>query len=219
MPPPQPAWPGGYDFARDAYYREIGAVGSVLGRDAARDPRPRTGLGAPRRARLSTTARNALTQRIAAAIGGPAGGVGAALVTGKRGLIRRADQRRAARRGDLPHRVDLGPAHGARRGHVLLARAGALRALAPALALLWPVKKIAAVLAMVGATAYCIFSGSDVATERSLVMTLVMFGAVLVDRPALTMRNLAIAAIVVLAREPEACSDRASRCRSAPSRR
>ena len=32
-------------------------------------------------------ARNALTQRIASAIGGPAGGVGAALVTGKRGLI------------------------------------------------------------------------------------------------------------------------------------
>ena len=35
-------------------------------------------------------------------------------------------------------------------------------------------------------------------------MTLVMFGAVLVDRPALSVRNLTIAAIVVLAREPEA---------------
>ena len=35
-------------------------------------------------------------------------------------------------------------------------------------------------------------------------MTLVMFGAVLVDRPALSVRNLAIAAIIVLAREPEA---------------
>jgi hypothetical protein len=32
-------------------------------------------------------ARNALTQRIATSIGGAAGGVGAALVTGKRGLI------------------------------------------------------------------------------------------------------------------------------------
>ena len=36
-----------------------------------------------------------------------------------------ADQRRAARRGHLPHRVDLGPAHGARRRDVLLARARA----------------------------------------------------------------------------------------------
>jgi competence protein ComEC len=35
-------------------------------------------------------------------------------------------------------------------------------------------------------------------------MTLVMFGAVLADRPALSIRNLSIAAIIVLAREPEA---------------
>jgi len=80
----------------------------------------------------------------------------------------------------------------------------ALLALAPGAALLWPVKKIAAVAAMIGATIYCIFSGSDVATERSLIMTLVMFGAALVDRPALSIRNLSIAALIVLAREPEA---------------
>jgi len=80
----------------------------------------------------------------------------------------------------------------------------ALLSLMPTLALLWPVKKIAAVVAMIGATIYCIFSGSDVATERSLIMTLVMFGAVLVDRPALSIRNLSIAALIVLAREPEA---------------
>jgi competence protein ComEC len=80
----------------------------------------------------------------------------------------------------------------------------ALLALTPSVALLWPVKKIAAVAAMIGATIYCIFSGSDVATERSLVMTLVMFGAVLADRPALSIRNLSIAALIVLAREPEA---------------
>ncbi|WP_343234581.1 ComEC/Rec2 family competence protein [Microvirga splendida] len=80
----------------------------------------------------------------------------------------------------------------------------ALLALTPGLALLWPVKKIAAVAAMIGATIYCVFSGSDVATERSLIMTLVMFGAVLADRPALSIRNLSIAALIVLAREPEA---------------
>lgn len=35
-------------------------------------------------------------------------------------------------------------------------------------------------------------------------MTLVMFGAVLVDRPALSIRNLSMAALIVLTREPEA---------------
>src|SRR3712207_4916565 len=56
---------------------------------------------------------------------------------------------------------------------------------------------------MVGATAYCVFSGAEVATERSLIMILVMLGAILIDRPALSLRNLALSALIVLAREPE----------------
>ncbi len=73
----------------------------------------------------------------------------------------------------------------------------------PFLALVWPIKKIAASLAMVGVTAYCVFSGWDIAAERSLVMTLIMLGAILVDRPALSMRNLALAAVIALSHEPE----------------
>src|SRR5215207_587959 len=56
---------------------------------------------------------------------------------------------------------------------------------------------------MIGAAAYCVFSGSEVATERSLIMILVMLGAILIDRPALSLRNLALSALIVLAREPE----------------
>ena len=86
LPPPPPAWPGGYDFARDAFYRGIGAVGSVLGPVARSEPAVAPGW------RLSVAAavdaaRNALTTRIAQAIGGQPGAVAAALVTGKRGLI------------------------------------------------------------------------------------------------------------------------------------
>jgi competence protein ComEC len=80
----------------------------------------------------------------------------------------------------------------------------ALLALSQTLALRWQVKKLAAIAAMIGALTYCIFSGSEVATVRSLIMTLIMLGAILVDRPALSMRNLALAAIIVLLREPEA---------------
>ncbi|MXQ10953.1 DUF4131 domain-containing protein [Microvirga makkahensis] len=86
LPPPEPAWPGGYDFARDAYYKGIGAVGSFTGTvrriEPAAPPDWRLWLAA-----RVDEARNALTRRIAASIGGAAGGVGAALVTGKRGLI------------------------------------------------------------------------------------------------------------------------------------
>jgi competence protein ComEC len=201
LPPPQPAWPGGYDFARDAYFRGIGAVGSLVGAIAQPPPTVAPDWRLRVAARVDA-ARNALTQRIAQAIGGPAGAVAAALVTGKRGLIDEPtnDVLRAA---GIYHIVSISGLHMVLAAGTFFWLARALLALSPAVALLWPVKRIAAGAAMVGACAYCLFSGSEVATERSLVMTLVMFGAVLFDRPALSMRNLAIAALIVLAREPE----------------
>jgi competence protein ComEC len=202
LPPPQAAWPGGYDFARDAYYKGIGAVGSFTGVVQRTDP-PVPPDWKLRVAASVDEARNTLTQRIASAIGGAAGGVGAALVTGKRGLIGEPTNE-VLRSAGIYHIVSISGLHMVLAAGTFFWLVRSLLALVPELALLWPVKKIAAVAAMAGGTAYCIFSGSDVATERSLVMTLVMFGAVLADRPALSIRNLSIAAIIVLAREPEA---------------
>ena len=86
LPPPGPARPGGYDFGRDAFFRGLGAVGSIPGKIAlTAPPRP-----APPELALAATidsARNALTRRIAEIGGGQAGAMAAALVTGKRGLI------------------------------------------------------------------------------------------------------------------------------------
>jgi competence protein ComEC len=202
LPPPQAAWPGGYDFARDAHFKGIGAVGSMIGQVRQVDPSTRPDRSLWLAARVDE-ARNALTERIASAIGGAAGGVGAALVTGKRGLIPEPTND-VLRGAGIYHIVSISGLHMVLAAGTFFWLVRALLALAPGRALLWPVKKIAALAAIVGATVYCIFSGSDVATERSLIMTLVMFGAVLVDRPALSIRNLSIAALIVLAREPEA---------------
>ncbi|MGL4240452.1 MAG: ComEC/Rec2 family competence protein, partial [Beijerinckiaceae bacterium] len=201
MPPPQPAFPGGYDFARDAYFLGLGAVGRWTGPiNLSPEPRP-----APFRLRLMAgidNARNDLTQRIATIVGGQAGALSAALVTGKRGLMeeRVNDEMRAA---GIYHIVSISGLHMVLAAGVFFWLARALLSLLPGVAETRPVKKLAALLAMAGATAYCVFSGSEVATERSLIMTLVMLGAILVDRPALSMRNLAISALIVLAREPE----------------
>jgi competence protein ComEC len=201
MPPPQPAFPGGYDFARDAYFLGLGAVGRWMG-PIALSPAPQpAGLRLRMTARIDN-ARTDLTNRIAQVIGGQAGALSAALVTGKRGLIDEAanDQMRAA---GIYHIVSISGLHMVLAAGVFfwLARAGL--AMLPSVAETRPIKKWAALTAMAGATAYCVFSGSEVATERSLIMTLVMLGAILFDRPALSMRNLAIAALIVLIREPE----------------
>jgi competence protein ComEC len=201
LPLPEAARPGGYDFARDAYFNGFGAVGSLAGKIEIRaPPRPPT-LGLILTARIDE-ARNVLTRRIADAIGGQAGAVAAALITGKRGLISE-DTNQILRGAGIYHIVSISGLHMVLAAGTFFWIARALLALSSYAALHWPLKKIAAVVAMIGAIAYDVFSGSEVATERSLIMILVMLGAILVDRPALSLRNLALSALIVLAREPE----------------
>jgi competence protein ComEC len=68
----------------------------------------------------------------------------------------------------------------------------------------YPIKKWAAAVAMAGSVLYDIATGSRVGTERALFMTLIVLSAVIMDRRALTMRNLAFAVLAVVAIEPEA---------------
>jgi competence protein ComEC len=202
LPPPGPARPGGYDFARDAFFQGIGAVGNIAGKIAL-TPAP---VPMPRRLALAVAidqARNALTERIATSGGGQAGAMAAALVTGKRGLISE-ETNNDLRAAGIYHIVSISGLHMVLAAGTIFWLVRSLLALSQTAALYWPVKKLAALAAMAGATGYCIFSGAEVATVRSLIMTLVMLGAILVDRPALSMRNLALAAIIVLLREPEA---------------
>ncbi|TXN00277.1 ComEC family competence protein [Methylobacterium sp. WL64] len=201
LPPPEAARPGGYDFARDAYFQGLGAVGSLIGAITVREPPTPPPLRL-RLAALLDEARNALTRRIAQAEGGQAGAVAAALVTGKRGLIGPAAND-ALRAAGIYHVVSISGLHMVLAAGVVFWLVRAVLALVPYCALVWPIKKIAAGFAMLGVTAYCAFSGWDIAAERSLIMTLIMLGAILVDRPALSMRNLALAALIALAREPE----------------
>lgn len=202
LPPPGPARPGGYDFGRDAFFRGLGAVGTIPGKISLSPPPWPAPLDLRLRAHIDQ-ARNALTERIARIGGGQAGAMAAALVTGKRGLITEAtnvDLRAAG----IYHIVSISGLHMVLAAGTIFWLVRALLALSQTLALHWPIKKLAALAAMAGAVSYCVFSGAEVATVRSLIMTLVMLGAILVDRPALSMRNLALAAVIVLLREPEA---------------
>lgn len=203
LPPPEPARPGAYDFGREAFFRSTGAVGSIPG--TITTPAAKEMRNAPLDLLLFAAIdrkRNELTERIVRAYGGQPGAVAAALVTGKRDWI--ADNTNdALRAAGVYHIVSVSGLHMVLAAGAFFWAVRAILSLFMNLALRLPVKKIAAVIAMAGATAYCLFTGSEVATERSLIMIIVMLGAVLVDRPALSMRNLAISAILVMLREPE----------------
>ncbi len=200
-PPPAAPVPGGYDFARDAFFDGIGAVGFVLGRlrkaDSIEPGIIEQGSFALDRAR------NHLTTRIVTVIGGDAGAVAASLVTGKRGLIE-ADTNKALRSAGLYHVISISGLHMAifAGGIFGLIRSGL--ALSPTVAIRHSTKRIAALVALLLAALYVVFAGLEVATFRSFLMTAMVLAGVALQRRAITRRNLFLAAGLVLALTPEA---------------
>jgi competence protein ComEC len=77
----------------------------------------------------------------------------------------------------------------------------------PAIALRYPIKKWAAAGAMAGAFGYLMISGAAFATVRSYIMISIMFLAVMLDRPAVALRNVALAALAILLVWPESLFD------------
>jgi competence protein ComEC len=76
-------------------------------------------------------------------------------------------------------------------------------ALVPPVALRINTKKTAAILALGVALFYLILSGANVATTRAFLMVSLLLGAVLLDRRVLSLRSVALAALILLILQPE----------------
>jgi competence protein ComEC len=200
MPVPGPSVPGGYDPRRAAFFEEIGASGFALGAwRLEQAPRPSLDLGIAQ-------VRTAIVARILAAEPGEAGAVAAALLVGERGALS-AETNDSLRVSGLAHILSISGLHMMLIGGTAFFVVRALLALSPALTLTRPIRKWAACAALLIVTLYLALSGGGAATLRAYVMAVIMFAAMLVDRPAISMRNLAIAAFVVLALEPESVTE------------
>lgn len=107
----------------------------------------------------------------------------------------------------LTHILSISGLHMALVAGTLFAGMRGALALVPALALGFPIKSAAALVAMLGSAAYLVLSGNDVPAQRSFVMTALVLAGILMNRPALTLRTVGVAAVVVLAATPEAVLD------------
>ncbi|MCW6510077.1 ComEC/Rec2 family competence protein [Lichenifustis flavocetrariae] len=201
VPPARAALPGGYDFARDAYFLGFDAVGSVLGRIVARPP-PLDLSWNERWTMAIDRARNALAARVRDSLEGDAGAIGAAMVTGKRDLLSE-DGRDLIREAGIFHIITIAGVQMTLVAGLLFGGLRGALALVPGFALRYPIKQWAAAGAIVGAVAYDLLTGSRIGTQRALFMTLIVLGAILCNRRAFTMRNLALAAMAVVVFEPE----------------
>lgn len=192
LPPPPPAVPGAYDYARVAWFDGIGATGRGFGPVVLRQPAPPQG---DLRARLSA--------HVQARLPGSAGGIAAALATGDQGAIALEDAE-AMRRSGLAHLLSVSGLHITAVVAATMWLALRLLALSPWLALRVQLPLVAAGAGAAAAIGYTLLTGAEVPTVRSCVAALLVLTAIAIGREAVTLRLVASGALVVLALWPEA---------------
>ena len=192
MPPPDAAVPGAYDFARVAWFAELGATGR--GFAPVRVTRPGQATGGLR-ARL--------TAHITRRLPGSRGGIAAALATGDEGAISIGDAD-AMRRVGLAHLLSVSGLHITAAVAATMLVTMRLLALWPWLAIRVRLPLVAAGAGAVAAIGYTWLTGSQVPTIRSCVATLLVLAALALGRQAVTLRLVAAGAFIVLVVRPEA---------------
>lgn len=203
-PPSGPALAGLNDFAFDAYFAGNGAVGYFYSAPVAT---PASGADFAGRIRQEiATWRNNLTEHIRGRIGGDAGAIAAALVTAEQRAI---DARtvEALRQAGLAHVLAISGLNMVLAAGTFLVGARMLMALIPGFCERYPARKIAAAGALVMVTLYILVSGGAISAVRSWIMICVMLVAVLLGRTAISLRNVALSAILILAVTPSAVTN------------
>jgi competence protein ComEC len=193
LPPPEASLPGGYDFARGAWFLGLGATGKAF------DKVERLG---PRRA-AGDTLHDRLTRLLLARMPGSAGGIGASFISGDRGAISPADEN-SMRASGLTHLVSVSGLHitVAVTGTMLLTLR--LLALIPGFALRLPLLAISATTGAAMGIFYTYITGAEVPTIRSCVAAVLVIAGIVIGREAVTLRLVAMGALVVLLLWPEA---------------
>jgi competence protein ComEC len=204
-PPAKPALPGGFDYARTAWFDQVGAVGYAFAPPAIEEHVDGGTLTARYRRGIETF-RQLIASRIRAVLPDETGEIALALITGERGGISAATNN-AFKNSGLFHILSISGLHMVIMAGAVFYLARLLLAAVPFFALRLPIKKIAAAIGILGALGYLAISGGQFATVRSALMILIIFGAVLIDRPALALRNVALAAFLILAIYPESLLD------------
>lgn len=205
MPPPEPAAPGAFDFGRYYWFMGLGASGYVTGKIEPMANPPPMPLDLRFHA-LVGKLRQGIAARIGAVLDGDVGAIAKALIMGDEGQISKKSNR-ALRDAGIYHVVSISGFHMALTAGTMFWLIRAVLALFPALALRFPLKVWAGIGALIVATLYLAISGSAVAAVRSYIMVVIMFAAIILNRPALSQRNLAAAALLILIAMPQSLTD------------
>jgi len=196
-PIPGPVLPGAHDGQFHSYFIGVGAYGSVTSTfelvSSSEDFNA---------ARLVLRLRDTIGDRLDMVLTGDTAAIAKAMVVGDQSAI--TDETR-----DLMAASGLAHIYSISGLHLSIVAGGIFWLVRLVLASIpglvgWPVKKIAAIVGILAAFLYLLLAGGmdNVPAFRSTLMLALIFGAVLAGRQALTMRNVAIAALAIVLIDP-----------------
>ncbi len=192
-PPPPMALPGTYDFARDAWFKGIGAVGKSFGSVAV------IRAAAPRGIEQ---ARNGLREHIARRLPDASAGIAIALATGDQNAVGEGDAE-AMRRSGLTHLLSVSGLHIAAVVAFAMLLSLKLLAFSERLALRFNLVLVSAAVAAAAGIGYTLLTGAQVPTVRSCIAALLVLLGIALGRDAISIRLIAVGALVVLLVRPE----------------
>jgi competence protein ComEC len=210
LPLSGPFYPGAYDFRRQGYYEGLGATGIAYRLPQVID---NTAQDTPL-ALWAENWRQQIAQRVHSLLPTQAGAVAIALMTGERSRIDSATND-AMRDAGIAHLLSISGMHIAmvaaavffavRLSLSVILMLVALLPIGPRynLAELWPLHKIAAATALIAITLYTFLVGAPIPAVRALLMAGLVLVAILINRRAITLRSVALAAGLILLIYPE----------------
>ncbi|WP_181409706.1 ComEC/Rec2 family competence protein [Martelella alba] len=196
-PPSGPALPGLVDFAFLSYFDGIGAIGFFYGPPELKPCVTVSGGLGLGLALAIERLRDLIGERVRSVLPGESGAFANAIIIGERRGMDDATLD-ALRNAGLAHVIAISGLHMALAAGIFFASLRIGFALFPRFAEAVATKKIAAAAALCTASLYLAISGMQVSARRAFIMLAIMLMAAIFDRAALSLRNVAIAAMIVL---------------------
>ena len=196
--PDRPAYPGGWDQQRQDYFAGLAASGFALGAVTPTGPAPPDTLGD-----WLQNLRAKIAGNILAVLPVPTGSIAVTLFTGDEKAIPAVERRNFIAAG-LAHILAVAGLHVGIVMGLAFTLARYLLSRHERLALRLPVKPIAAVLALLAGVGYAALTGAHLPILRSLAMASLVTAGIIIGRRAISLRGLALAAMVIMLATPEA---------------
>ena len=198
-PPPAPAIPDGYDFARSSYFKGIGAVGYALSDFTIKEPQSKNFSIA----KYINLIRQKITDNILRNMEGDNKYIATSLITGERGGIKK-DVLEDIRTAGIAHILAISGMHLSLVAGIFFILTYSILPFFTKIAVRFNPRKIAAFVAIFGSFTYLLISGMPISAQRAFIMTSMILLAIIIDRVSTPMRSMALAAMVVMVITPEA---------------